>query len=494
MPMTKPTSEQVTHISAGTGAVERNVIDRLRDCVSLKDFGAVGNNVADDTTALVNALAYCNANNRTLFIPAGRYKITSNVDAPASINGQFGFSIIGEGMEYGSVLDFTGASVTTGLRFMSPPPVYQYRGFFHNFMLLFSSGATGGMTISWSHHPFIDRITVANCGGTVNPSGTPGVTLDNCNGPRISNCLLSGTGSSTKGALYINRGIESAVDSNYIGGQVYAGIHIERGSAHLTGNLVESAGYLVLAGEESDSVYGVGVTCDSNNLENPTGSYIRIGKGVTGGAANGTYAILRDNTGSPSGSTSISHCIDIGSINSVTIEDNFMFGETVSTIALGSQNVRCRIPSQYGLYRAPSTVPYITIGGTHLKQASALGSLDLSYREHGLFHANQSISVTTSAIQNTLVSGSGGLYSRLYLSAASPITVNNTLNYPEVSLSNYSTGTELTIFATDGNVTLAHNAAGLGAFILLGGINLTLSVNCAYRFIWNGNVGKWSQI
>ncbi len=58
MPMTKPTSEQVTFLAAGTGASQRTALDKLRDVVSVKDFGAVGDGVANDATAITNALAY----------------------------------------------------------------------------------------------------------------------------------------------------------------------------------------------------------------------------------------------------------------------------------------------------------------------------------------------------------------------------------------------------------------------------------------------------
>jgi hypothetical protein len=38
--MTKPTSERVTFLAASTGATQRTALDKLRDVVSVKDFGA----------------------------------------------------------------------------------------------------------------------------------------------------------------------------------------------------------------------------------------------------------------------------------------------------------------------------------------------------------------------------------------------------------------------------------------------------------------------
>ena len=77
MPMTKPTSEQVTFIAAGAGAAQRTVLDKLRDVVSVKDFGAVGDGVADDTAAFNNAVTA--AGTRNVFVPGGSYKITGTV-------------------------------------------------------------------------------------------------------------------------------------------------------------------------------------------------------------------------------------------------------------------------------------------------------------------------------------------------------------------------------------------------------------------------------
>ena len=54
MPMTKPTSEQVTFLAAGTGATQRTALDKLRDVVSVKDFGAVADGVTDNTAAILS--------------------------------------------------------------------------------------------------------------------------------------------------------------------------------------------------------------------------------------------------------------------------------------------------------------------------------------------------------------------------------------------------------------------------------------------------------
>ena len=82
MPMTKPTSEQVTFLAAGSGASQRTVLDKLRDVVSVKDFGAVGDGVADDTAAIQAA---CDAaSGKIVVFPRGAYRINSTVNLPSA--------------------------------------------------------------------------------------------------------------------------------------------------------------------------------------------------------------------------------------------------------------------------------------------------------------------------------------------------------------------------------------------------------------------------
>jgi hypothetical protein len=62
-------------IQTGTGAIQRTVESKLKDVVSVKDFGAVGDGVADDTAAINIAVA----SGKSLQWPQGTYRVTSSI-------------------------------------------------------------------------------------------------------------------------------------------------------------------------------------------------------------------------------------------------------------------------------------------------------------------------------------------------------------------------------------------------------------------------------
>jgi len=77
MALTKITDKQVTYKQGGTGSVVRNLGERLRDSVSVKDFGAVGAGVADDTAAFQAATDA--SPDQGVFVPVADYVITGTV-------------------------------------------------------------------------------------------------------------------------------------------------------------------------------------------------------------------------------------------------------------------------------------------------------------------------------------------------------------------------------------------------------------------------------
>lgn len=97
--------DAATYTATGTGAVSRLVSSKLGDFVSVKDFGAVGDGVTDDTAAILAAAvaartAQTDGTGRTIckavYLPAGNYRITSAVELAPS-NGLTGLTVFGDG-------------------------------------------------------------------------------------------------------------------------------------------------------------------------------------------------------------------------------------------------------------------------------------------------------------------------------------------------------------------------------------------------------------
>jgi hypothetical protein len=70
-------SDGIDFLQAGTGTVSRTSQSKMRDIVSVKDFGAVGDGVTDDTAALQAALDRIDTVGGELLFPSGVYNYTA---------------------------------------------------------------------------------------------------------------------------------------------------------------------------------------------------------------------------------------------------------------------------------------------------------------------------------------------------------------------------------------------------------------------------------
>jgi hypothetical protein len=80
-------SAQISFLQTGSGAVVRTAQSKMRDVVSVKDFGAVGDGVADDTVAFNAALA----TGKQVYAPDGTYLANASVSTST-------FNLLGAGM------------------------------------------------------------------------------------------------------------------------------------------------------------------------------------------------------------------------------------------------------------------------------------------------------------------------------------------------------------------------------------------------------------
>ena len=114
-------SADISYLAAGAGAVTTTVQAKLRQTVSVQDFGAVGDGTTDDTLAIqaaIDALSQAGVGG-TVLLPAGAYKITQNLSItwPNSTNQDTPgrITIQGEGADISYIYDYrSNASAATG--------------------------------------------------------------------------------------------------------------------------------------------------------------------------------------------------------------------------------------------------------------------------------------------------------------------------------------------------------------------------------------------
>ena len=92
-------SSAVSYTPAGSGAVATNVQVKLREFISITDFGATGDGVTDDAAAIQAAIDAAFTLEASVYVPRGDFYIASSIQLRSDTNGdkRFGTWIIGDG-------------------------------------------------------------------------------------------------------------------------------------------------------------------------------------------------------------------------------------------------------------------------------------------------------------------------------------------------------------------------------------------------------------
>ena len=300
------TAANVPYTPAGTGAVATTVQTKLRESVSVKDFGAVGNGSTNDTAAIQAAITATVAGG-TLFFPAGNYIITSqlNVSNAITIRGstQYQTAIIAVAcsallISFVSNVQIHNLEFAASVRHTTTPNAYigidvagstGTRPFNHVYRDVFIDGFYMGYRSAWLWSSTFSNFKTGACafgiratnlsvnnvvsgcsfGGATGLAGSRGIQLDgNINpteGWMISDTLIDDFEVGIEGIaathVYINNCI---IDHNRVNGVLISG-----SGANFGGNWIVRGCYIAMQGASGDvAVKSTNAASSSQNRGN----------------------------------------------------------------------------------------------------------------------------------------------------------------------------------------------------------------------------------
>ena len=295
--------------SYGGNITVRSLQHKLDDFVSIKDFGAKGDGVTDDTEAINRALyeLYCRTSSlaarKTLYFPAGNYIVSGSINVPTHAR------IIGEG------------TYNTQITQTANPYVYPYvtwvmytadsRQQIQNLIGLNGATLPNDITIS--------NLTLQSLNDGIIIDSASRVTLDNVRLQGPNSTVISATdtisGNTTAGVKILGRNLAFASDVNMVDclfNGFNSGVYLPA-SQYAANALFDSCTfynlyygiYLIganskgftLANSVMDAIYQNGVyVSNSNNFTSLTNYYKDVGDHLNGASTPSTPVIYWDST------------------------------------------------------------------------------------------------------------------------------------------------------------------------------------------------------
>lgn len=115
-------ADSISYTADGTGAETRTIAEKLNEVVSVKDFGAVGNGVTDDTVAIQAAIDSLGVTGGIVFFPPGRYIVSDTNADNSCLVIQYAIHLKGSGPFYTSIEPASGLSNSVNIITFNPTP------------------------------------------------------------------------------------------------------------------------------------------------------------------------------------------------------------------------------------------------------------------------------------------------------------------------------------------------------------------------------------
>jgi len=506
-------SASVGFLQSGTGATSRTTQAKLRDVVSVKDFGAVGDGTTDDTAAIQAAINFCAAstaaNCKTLYIPGGDYKISASLSIPNTV-----VRIVGDGPEASRInySGVTGPCITTA-------SITYLRPFLSDFGIYGNSSSGKGIDFSTVtgqvYDGAIERLRV-NAGSdaiyapnffsmTVNSvfvSSVNGHGFYISCGPSVSfiNCYAVSVGTGKAGYrllggiyLYSCNGMDGGDWWGVFGKDPAATdgfqndfptIAVNFPSIHLFGCNVEyfeKGGILIHEAFPNFEMIGGGFNRTAKTTAYTSALMWRKSSTRSGNAIRLSLDYIDLGTGVPNGGAALTNAYFYAVSPAVGRVIDYS-GSTASLPGVYADIVA-------GLY------PFITqFSASDVYNDNCMTFNAISPRRTSLQMVRYATTTLTPVGAGQTINVTG--YTKVIVTPAAAASINLATFTSTVGAGlDYLRNGDLIIEAGNGNLTINHLGSGAsGAFRMAGAANLTLTTGQVCRFCWSSTSNVWIQV
>jgi hypothetical protein len=487
---------------------------KLRDVVSVKDFGAEGDGHTDDTAAIQAAIAYCESSvqygGRALYIPGGRYKTTGSL----TISKEF-LTIYGDGPWESQIYAVglaTSALTTAVMNYLRPVfnnfgvvntgtgkgidfgnitslPVFDgqvYLGELKNIYI--ESGDDGFYAPHFFSMSMINVSSLSRSGHSFRVACGPGVNWIGC---YALQCGPGKAGYRLRGGILMNAcnglnegdfwGVFGSNPSNLDGFQNdfddndFPDITLLNCNLERWGSLT-SGGEAVRVVNTYRSFTFIGGKIDRFDLATNYSAIINCFTGSNGGTEPVRLGIGALFLGG--GTPSLANLYSSGQAFYLDINDQF-YVSGITSFKQGS--------TVYPILRQWVAGD---VYGDNAHYFNAISPRRLSVQM--VRYAEPPIALTPSGAGTTIdVTG----YTKVIVTASPGTTLTTaTFNATPNTVSDYGRNGDLLIEATNGNLTINHSASGDNTFKLSGGVNVTMATGQVMRFCRSDTNSNWWQI
>ena len=350
-------ADQVSYMPAGTGAVATNVQAKLRQTVSVKDFGAIGDGVTDDTIAIQAAIDYLSPLGGTLLFPKGSYIVSDANADNACLVITAPIQVLGDGAFYTSIQPAASVANTVNTILVNPNASFDQTLMSFNKISLGNlnngtrAGNHGLYCLTLNVNQNLAKFTVQEC--TIQQGSGFAIyhlndNVDNVNGGMYAAYINN---NALKGGIKLENSGDSIVVSNNILSGTGTGVSasLVTGASLLSildNNITTTNSAIIIAS-------GMRVNILRNNIEHfTTGSNSNAVIDIV--SSGGTYVAgtIQQNLVSAFGSTDATKLIFIREARGTLIQDNTLIAGVAGITAIDISNTCTSIRVGANTYNA----------------------------------------------------------------------------------------------------------------------------------------------